>query len=148
MIFALRLQYSYVPARSSTIITLQCKMCTNIMPMFFCCFVSNVTFPPLCILLQVNSLLAISNFPARRQRVVDKVKRTADALACKLEDAMQKDLLETTESLEKYVKLIGKPYQDLAQEKVDKLLATQEELTNVEHKLSALQIQIQNLHIS
>ncbi|KAM7521587.1 hypothetical protein LguiA_011489 [Lonicera macranthoides] len=99
-------------------------------------------------LCSTGGLLAISNFPARRQRVVDKVKRTADALACKLEDAMQKDLLETTESLEKYVKLIGKPYQDLAQEKVDELLATQEELTNVEKKLNTLQIQIQNLHIS
>uniref|UniRef100_A0A5B7C242 Dynamin N-terminal domain-containing protein n=1 Tax=Davidia involucrata TaxID=16924 RepID=A0A5B7C242_DAVIN len=99
-------------------------------------------------LCSAGGLLAISNFPARRQQMVDKVKTTADALARELEEAMQKDLLETTENLENFVKLIGKPYQELAQQRVDKLLETQDELTNVEEKLKALQIEIQNLHLS
>lgn len=80
--------------------------------------------------------------------MIDKVKRTADALAREVEEAMQKDLLETTESLENFVKLIGKPYQDLAQQRLENLLATQDRLTSVENKLKTLQIEIQNLHIS
>lgn len=79
---------------------------------------------------------------------MDKVKRTADALAREVEEAMQKDLLEATESLENFVKLIGKPYQDLAQQRLENLLATQDRLTSVENKLKTLQIEIQNLHIS
>lgn len=80
--------------------------------------------------------------------MVDKVKRAADALAREVEEAMQKDLLETTESMENFVKLIGKPYQDLAQQRLENLLATQDRLTSVENKLKELQIEIQNLHIS
>ncbi|CAK9176861.1 unnamed protein product [Ilex paraguariensis] len=99
-------------------------------------------------LCSAGGLLAVSNFPARRQKVVDKVKRTADALACELEEAMQKDLLETTENLENFVKLIGKPYQDLMQNRLDKLLETEDELTKAEEKLRTLRIEIQNLHIS
>ncbi|KAK3001161.1 hypothetical protein RJ639_021757 [Escallonia herrerae] len=98
-------------------------------------------------LCSAGGLIAISKFSARRQQVVDKVKRTADALARELEEAMEKDLLETTESLENFVKLIGKPYQDSAQSRLGKLLRTQDELTNVEEKLKALQIEIQNFHI-
>ncbi|KAK2976286.1 hypothetical protein RJ640_019769 [Escallonia rubra] len=98
-------------------------------------------------LCSAGGLVAISRFPARRQQVVDKVKRTADALARELEEAMEKDLLETTESLENFVKLIGKPYQDSAQSRLDKLLRTQDELTHVEEKLKALQVEIQNFHI-
>ncbi|CAK9147067.1 unnamed protein product [Ilex paraguariensis] len=99
-------------------------------------------------LCSAGGLLAVSNFPARRQKVVDKVKRIADALACELEEAMQKDLLETTENLENFVKLIGKPYQDLMQNRLDKLLETEDELTKAEEKLRTLRIEIQNLHIS
>ncbi|KAK3019606.1 hypothetical protein RJ639_005025 [Escallonia herrerae] len=98
-------------------------------------------------LCSAGGLVAISRFPARRQQVVDKVKRTADALARELEEAMEKDLLETTESLENFVKLIGKPYQDSAQSGLGKLLRTQDELTHIEEKLKALQIEIQNFHI-
>lgn len=97
-------------------------------------------------LCSAGGLLAISNFPTRRQQVVDKVKRTADALAREVEEEMQKDLLETTQSLENFVKLIGKPYQDLAQQRLENLLVMQDRLTSVENKLKTLQIEIQNLH--
>lgn len=93
-------------------------------------------------------MLAISNFPTRRQQVVDKVKRTADALARQLEEAMQEDLLETTNSLTNFVTLIGKPYQETAQDRVNKLLSTLDELIAIEEKLETLQIEIQNFHVS
>ena len=95
-----------------------------------------------------DSYIAVANFPARRQKVVDKVKRTADSLARKLEEAMQRDLLETTESLENYVKFVGKPYQDLAQSRLDELVKTQGELTKMEERVKALQIEVQNLRMS
>ncbi|XP_060181363.1 probable transmembrane GTPase FZO-like, chloroplastic isoform X1 [Lycium barbarum] len=99
-------------------------------------------------LCSAGGLLAVSNFSSRRQQVVDKVKRTADGLAREIEEAMQKDLLETTRNVEDFVKLIGKPYQDRAQNRLDKVLATAEELANIEKKLKALRIDIQNLHVS
>ncbi|KAK4493513.1 hypothetical protein RD792_005559 [Penstemon davidsonii] len=95
-----------------------------------------------------GGLFAISNFPTRRQRVVDKVRRTADALARQLEEAMQKDVLETTNSLNDFVTLIGKPYQDIAQDRVNKLLDTLAELTAIGKELQTLQIEIQNFHVS
>ncbi|XP_057484271.1 probable transmembrane GTPase FZO-like, chloroplastic isoform X1 [Actinidia eriantha] len=98
-------------------------------------------------LCSAGGLLAISNFPARRQKTVDKVKRTAGVLTLELEEAMQKDLLEATQNLENFVKLIGKPYQDLAQRRLDELLKTEEKLTKAEKKLETLRIEIQNLHI-
>lgn len=99
-------------------------------------------------LCSAGGYIAIANFPVRRQKVVEKVKRTADSLARKLEEAMQRDLLETTESLENYVKLVGKPYQDLAQSRLDELVMIQEELTKMEERIKALQIEVQNLHMS
>ncbi|XP_055813276.1 probable transmembrane GTPase FZO-like, chloroplastic isoform X2 [Solanum dulcamara] len=99
-------------------------------------------------LCSAGGLLAVSNFSSRRQKVVDKVKRTADGLARELEEAMQKDLLETTRNVEDFVKLIGKPYQVRAQNRLDELLATAEELTIIEKKLKSLRIDIQNLHVS
>lgn len=80
--------------------------------------------------------------------MIEKVTRAADAFARELEEAMQKDLLETVENLENFVKLIAKPYQDEAQNRLGKLLEIQDELSNVEKKLRTLQIQIQNLHVS
>ena len=79
--------------------------------------------------------------------MVDKVKRTVDALALELEEAMQKDLFEATQNLENFVELIGKPYQDLAQHRLDELLETQKKLTNIEKELEILRIEIQNLHV-
>ncbi|KAG5587117.1 hypothetical protein H5410_047551 [Solanum commersonii] len=99
-------------------------------------------------LCSAGGLLAVSNFSSRRQQVVNKVKRTADGLARELEEAMQKDLLETTRNVEDFVKLIGKPYQVRAQNRLDELLATAEELTIIEKKLKSLRIDIQNLHVS
>ncbi|KAL3359110.1 hypothetical protein AABB24_015927 [Solanum stoloniferum] len=99
-------------------------------------------------LCSAGGLLAVSNFSSRRQQVVNKVKRTADGLARELEEAMQKDLLETTRNVEDFVKLIGEPYQVRAQNRLDELLATAEELTIIEKNLKSLRIDIQNLHVS
>lgn len=63
-------------------------------------------------------------FPARRQRMVEKLKRTADALALELEDVMQKDFLEATQNPESFVKFFSKPCQDLAQRRLDDHLKT------------------------
>lgn len=95
-----------------------------------------------------GSYLAVSTFPARRQSVIDKVKRKADGLAQELEEAMKKDLMETTGNLDTFVKILSKPYQDQAQNRLDKLLEIQEELSDVEKKIRTLQIEIQNLHVS
>ncbi|KAL1329623.1 hypothetical protein HN51_046798 [Arachis hypogaea] len=92
--------------------------------------------------------LAISNFPRRRQSVIDKVKAKAEKLASELEEAMKKDFNEAMESLNNYVKILGKPYQDQAQNRLNMLLEIQEELSNVEKKLRTLQVEIQNLHVS
>ncbi|XP_076942044.1 putative transmembrane GTPase FZO-like, chloroplastic [Bidens hawaiensis] len=99
-------------------------------------------------LCSAGGYIAIANFPGRRQKVVDKVKRMADNLARKLEEAMQKDLLETTDSLENYVKFVGKPYQEVAQSKLDELVMIQNELTKMEERIKRLQIDVQNLHLS
>ncbi|KAG8389354.1 hypothetical protein BUALT_Bualt02G0220600 [Buddleja alternifolia] len=99
-------------------------------------------------LCSAGGLFAISNLPASRQRVVDKLRRTADALTRQLDEAMQKDLLETTNTLNSFVTLIGKPYQERAQDQVNKLSGTLDELAATEEKLGTLQIEIQNLHVS
>ncbi|XP_076923259.1 putative transmembrane GTPase FZO-like, chloroplastic [Bidens hawaiensis] len=98
-------------------------------------------------LCSAGGYIAIANFPSRRQKVVDKVKRTADNIARKLEEAMQKDLVETTDSLENYVKFVGKPYQEVAQSKLDELVSIQNELTKMEERLKTLQVNVQNLHL-
>ncbi|CAJ1969281.1 unnamed protein product [Sphenostylis stenocarpa] len=92
--------------------------------------------------------LAISTFPGRRQRVIDKVKRKADNLAYELEDAMKKDLTEAIEKLETFMEVLSKPYHDEALNRINRLVKIQEELSNVEKKLRTLQIEIQNLHVS
>ncbi|KAJ8899434.1 hypothetical protein K2173_018408 [Erythroxylum novogranatense] len=91
--------------------------------------------------------IAIASFPGRKQAIVDKVNRIADGLAREIENAMQKDLGEAVGNLENFVKTIGKPYQDAAQVRLDKLLHTKDELSNVEKKLRTFQVEIQNLHI-
>lgn len=94
------------------------------------------------------SLLAISNFPTRRKEVADKVKRAALALERELEEAMQKDLLNTLENLERLVELMGRPYQDAAQDRLNRMMEIQDELSNVGKKLKMLQIEIENVHIA
>ncbi|KAI5395181.1 hypothetical protein KIW84_061688 [Lathyrus oleraceus] len=96
----------------------------------------------------VGGYIAISNFPARRQSVIDKVKKKADALAYELEEAMKRDLAEAVENLDTFVRAIGKPYQDQAQHRLNKLDEIQEEISNSEKKLRTLQVEIQNLHVS
>ncbi|KAL0371316.1 UNVERIFIED_CONTAM: putative transmembrane GTPase FZO-like, chloroplastic [Sesamum angustifolium] len=99
-------------------------------------------------LCSAGGLLAISKFSARRQQVVSKVRRTADVLARQVEEAMQKDLQDATDSLNNFVTLIGKPYQETAQDRVNKLLGTLDELAAIQEQLETLQIEIQNLHVS
>lgn len=99
-------------------------------------------------LCSAGGLLAISNFPTRRQKIVDKVKGIADAVRQEIEEAMQKDLSATIKNMEDFVALIGKPYEEAAQQKLEKLLNTREQLTDIEKKLQALQIELQNLHLS
>lgn len=91
--------------------------------------------------------MAISNFPSRRQQLIDKVKRTADAFARELEAAMQEDLNEAVRNLETFVSVISKPYQDQAQNRLDKLLELQDELSNIGKKIEKLRNEIQNLHV-
>ncbi|XVE73144.1 hypothetical protein DITRI_Ditri11bG0093900 [Diplodiscus trichospermus] len=99
-------------------------------------------------LCSAGGYIAISNFPARRQGMIEKVKKVADSLGQEIEDAMQKDLRETTENLEKFVRIIGEPYQDAAQSKLNKLLEIKHELSKVRETLQTLQVEIQNLHVS
>ncbi|XP_077247491.1 FZO-like protein isoform X2 [Tasmannia lanceolata] len=94
-----------------------------------------------------GGFLAISNFPSRRKEVIDKVKRVADALARELEEAMQKDLMQTVENLDRLVELMSRPYQEAAQNRLNRLLEIQEELSKVERQVRILQTDIQNLHI-
>lgn len=93
-------------------------------------------------------MLAISNFPARRQQVIDKVKSIADAAEQEVIEAMQKDLSITVKNLEEYVSLLGKPYEEAAQQRLDKILDTREQLTVIEKKLQTLLVELQNIHLS
>lgn len=79
--------------------------------------------------------------------MADKVKRAALALERELEEAMEKDLLNAIENLERLVELMGRPYQDAAQDRLNRMLEIQDELSNVGKKLRTLQVEIQNLHI-
>ncbi|KAF2314881.1 hypothetical protein GH714_037039 [Hevea brasiliensis] len=97
-------------------------------------------------LCSAGGFIAISNFPSRKRGVIDKICRIADGLAREVEEAMQKDLLETAANLENFVKTIGKPYQDASQQRLDNLLKVQNELSDVKEKLRTLQVEIQNLH--
>lgn len=80
--------------------------------------------------------------------MIDKVKRKADTLAYELEEAMKKDLTEAVENLDTFVRVIGKPYQDQAHNRLNKLVEIQEEISNIDKKLRTLQMEIQNLHVS
>lgn len=80
--------------------------------------------------------------------MIDKVKRTADALARELEEAMQKDLLEAIENMENFVQIVAEPYQDAAQHKLENLLGIQDEISSIKKELQTLQVEIQNLHVS
>lgn len=103
----------------------------------------------MCLILHFcDRFIAISNFPSRKQGLIDKISRIADGLAREIEEAMQKDLLETVTNLENFVRQIGKPYKDASQQRLDKLLDVQNELSDVKEKLRTLQVEVQNLHVS
>jgi hypothetical protein len=80
--------------------------------------------------------------------VIDKVKRKADTLSYELEEAMKRDLTEAVENLDTFVRVIGKPYQDQVQNRLNKLVEIQGEISNIEKKLRTIQTEIQNLHVS
>ncbi|KAK9137248.1 hypothetical protein Sjap_007842 [Stephania japonica] len=98
-------------------------------------------------LCSAGGLLAVSNFPARRKELTEKIKRSADALARELEDAMLQDLKETIAILENFVKVISEPYMKAVQQNIDRLLEIEKELVNVDEKMQTLRIEIQNLHL-
>lgn len=79
--------------------------------------------------------------------MLDKVRRTADAMASELEEAMQKDLLEAINNVENFVNIVSQPYQDAAQHRLDRLLEIDQELSDVEREMQGLQSEIQNLHV-
>ncbi|KAJ0978825.1 hypothetical protein J5N97_014299 [Dioscorea zingiberensis] len=95
-----------------------------------------------------GGFLVISNFPTRRREAIEKVKKVADGLARDIDDAMQKDLIQTIDKLAQFVEIISKPYQEAAQDNVNQLMETQEELAGIEQKLRAMKVRIQNLHVS
>jgi hypothetical protein len=92
--------------------------------------------------------VAIANFPYRRQAIIGKVNKVADALAQQLEDAMQKDLSDATSNLVNFVNIVAKPYREEAQLRLDRLLGIQKELSDIRSKLQLLQVDIDNLHVS
>ncbi|XP_078445105.1 FZO-like protein [Wolffia australiana] len=95
-----------------------------------------------------GGLLAISNFPARRKEAVEKVKRIADSLAREIEQAMQKDLALALQNLKGFVEYVGRPYQEAAQLRIERLSRIQQKLEDVEKKLQLLKVQVQNLTVS
>ncbi|CAM8923161.1 unnamed protein product [Rhodiola kirilowii] len=99
-------------------------------------------------LCSAGGYFAISSFSYRRRKLVDKVNRIAESLARELDNAMQKDLSKAITDMENFAAITSKPYQDAAQHRLDKALQTQEEISQVEKKLQALQMEIQNLHFS
>lgn len=61
---------------------------------------------------------------------------------------MQKDLQHSIEKLNHFVEATGKPYAEAAQDRIDWLAKTQDELAKVEQNLQAMKVEIQNLHVS
>lgn len=76
------------------------------------------------------------------------MRRVADGLARDIDDAMQKDLAQATDKLAQFVEVISKPYQDAAQDNVNRLLEIQEELGSIEQKMRAMKVRIQSLNDS
>ncbi|KAF2617081.1 hypothetical protein F2Q68_00038193 [Brassica cretica] len=98
-------------------------------------------------LCSAGGYVAIANFPYRRQAIIGKVNKVADALAQQLEDAMQKDLSDATNNLVNFVNIVAKPYREEAQLRHDRLLGIQKELSDIRSKLQLLQVEIDNLHV-
>ncbi|KAL5982543.1 hypothetical protein ACLOJK_016616 [Asimina triloba] len=94
-----------------------------------------------------GGFLAISSFPSRRKEVIDKVKRAADTLSHKLEEAMLKDLSKSLEDLEQWVETLSKPHEDAAKHRLERMLGIQEELSTIGKKLQTIKLEIQNLHV-
>lgn len=95
-----------------------------------------------------GGLFAISKFPMRRKEAIDKVREIIDLLACDIEQAMQQDLMRSTENLKKFVEVISKPHEEAAQQRITQLLGIQSEITNVERRIREMKIKIGNLRVS
>ncbi|KAL1216542.1 putative transmembrane GTPase FZO-like [Cardamine amara subsp. amara] len=99
-------------------------------------------------LCSAGGYVAVANFPYRRQAIIGKVNKVADALAQQLEDAMQKDLSDATNNLVNFVNIVAKPYREEAQLRLDRLLGIQKELSDIRSRLQLLQVEIDNIHVS
>ncbi|EPS74309.1 hypothetical protein M569_00446, partial [Genlisea aurea] len=93
-------------------------------------------------LCSAGGYLSIFNFPARRKRAVEKVKRAAEALRREIEDGMDKDLSESQNRLRRSVWLFGGPYREMAEERVDRIATTLNEIADADGKLSNLHREI------
>ncbi|ESQ36613.1 hypothetical protein EUTSA_v10006729mg [Eutrema salsugineum] len=98
-------------------------------------------------LCSAGGYVAIANFPYRRQAIIGKVNKVADALAQQLEDAMQKDLSDATNNLVNFVNIVAKPYREEAQLRLDRLLGIQKKLSDMRSRLHLLEVEIDNLHV-
>lgn len=92
--------------------------------------------------------MAVANFPYRRQAIIGKVNKVADALAQQLEDAMQKDLSDATDNLVNFVNIVAKPYREEAQLRLDRLLGIEKEVSDIRSRLHLLEVEIDNIHVS
>ncbi|KAK4763980.1 hypothetical protein SAY87_013418 [Trapa incisa] len=99
-------------------------------------------------LCSAGGLLAVSSFGRKRQEVINKVNKAVDEFAREVEEAMEKDLSESIRNMEDFINTISRPYQEAAQQRLDKVLEIQNELSGAENRLRTLQVEIQNLHVS
>ncbi|CAA7056126.1 unnamed protein product [Microthlaspi erraticum] len=99
-------------------------------------------------LCSAGGYVAVANFPYRRQAIIGKVNKVADALAQQLEDAMQKDLSDATNNLANFVNIVAKPYREEAQLRLDRLLGIEKEVSDIRSRLHLLEVEIDNIHVS
>uniref|UniRef100_A0A1J3I5A0 Uncharacterized protein in xynA 3'region n=1 Tax=Noccaea caerulescens TaxID=107243 RepID=A0A1J3I5A0_NOCCA len=99
-------------------------------------------------LCSAGGYVAVANFPYRRQAIIGKVNKVADALAQQLEDAMQKDLSDAKNNLVNFVNIVAKPYREEAQLRLDRLLGIEKEVSDIRSRLHLLEVEIDNIHVS
>ncbi|KAJ3676280.1 hypothetical protein LUZ60_003692 [Juncus effusus] len=95
-----------------------------------------------------GGFLVISNFPSRKKQAVDKIAKVADALALEVEEAMQKDLKQSSQKLSRFVESVCEPYREAAQRRIDYLESVRAELARVEESVRSLKVDIQNVNVS
>eukprot|EP00252_Welwitschia_mirabilis_P009763 TRINITY_DN2262_c0_g2_i3.p1 TRINITY_DN2262_c0_g2~~TRINITY_DN2262_c0_g2_i3.p1 ORF type:complete len:671 (-),score=162.84 TRINITY_DN2262_c0_g2_i3:130-2142(-) len=98
------------------------------------------------VLCSAGGLYGIWKLPQRRLEVKSKVKRTSEAFARHLEDAMQEDLKKAMDDIELRVSCIVNPCKQAAQSKAAHLDELLDEVKYLERNLQTLQRKIQNIH--